>query len=214
MNTEAMHKAALQFANQTITEEREEAVRQMRDPRPGIMGAKLYHHPEDPDGVMRQYILKNAIGVSYEQPFDDLPTYQPEIIAPLFPKLLKSARPNDRFRGCTLPPLDELKQRWKWAQERWSDSLNPNTKYKLFHSDDEPESLAVIVDIRMLIGLMMLTGCEGGEAFYFINYKSPVLLEGDGAEGILMPLRTLHFNDCLNSSRYNAEFRRWKVFNA
>lgn len=207
MSYKTMCKAAAKFAKNCYTDNNSS----VPGARLGIAGANYYHHPEDSDGVLRQYVTNGYYGVSYSVPLPNLVEADKSKAIP-YDKMMFVSKPEeirDAYKTFVLPDYNELKEAWKKEKKRCvGHSEDRNRCWRL--ADDGNGSAVhnyVIVDIEYLIGLMEITDCTGGEIAYWLNAVSPVYVPRklempDGqicsVDGIILPIRADGNKKCLN----------------
>ena len=210
MSLNTMHKAAMAFAKHSCDAENRRAIVSQSGPRFGIMGAKRYHHPDDPEGVMRQYIVDGAVGVSYTTPFDDLYEVEPECVIPDITRIFPSGQPVpfiEQMNVGKFPDLKTVKALWRESRKAKATLAGINNRYRLAMDEDSGQSL--IVDIEKLIWLMEITDSRGGDIFHWSGGHNPLYVErwiefsptigsGLGVEGCLYPLYLYGTEPCLN----------------
>jgi len=204
MSYNSMYKAATKFAKNCHAD---------NDPsipgaRPGIAGANYYHNPEDPDGVLRQYITNGYYGVSYSSPLPNL-SEAPKNNAIPYEKMCFCSKPEeirDAYLIGYFPDYSELKEAWKKEKKRCvGHPEDRNRRWRLAQGEKQLDS--VVVDIEYLINLMELTDCSGGEVFYWFGMINPVynhrliqLPNGERCivDGVILPIRFDSYTKCLN----------------
>jgi len=107
----------------------------------------------------------------------------------------------------TFPDLKEIKDLWKNEKKRWA-GIPPemvNNCYRLTHERNKKDDL--VVNIEYLIFLMEITGCEGGDKFYWMNKTSPIYVQRQvetpsgemcKIDGLLLPIRVYDDKKCIN----------------
>lgn len=207
MSYKTMYKAAVKFAKNCHADNGPG----VPGGRVGIAGANYYHHPEDPDDALRQYITNGYYGVSYSIPLPDLMEADKSKAIP-YDKMMFVSKPEeirDAYKTFQLPEYNEVKEAWKKEKKRCVG--HPEDRNRCWRLADDGNGSAihnyVVVDIEYLIGLMEITDCIGGEIAYWLNAVSPVyvprrLKMPDGqvcdVDGIVMPLRADGNKKCLN----------------
>ena len=213
MSLTTMHKAAMKFAKHSFDTESERAFSYRSDPRYGVMGAKRYQHPDDPEGVMRQYILDGAVGVSYTIPFNDLFEIEAECVIPDITRIFPSGQPIaaiEMMKCGYLPDLKIVKGLLRESRKAPLTVAGRNKRFRLARNEQTGESL--IVDIEKLIWLMELTDSKGGEVFHWSSWCKPIYVErwiefspiignGLGVEGCLYPMSVGDNAFCLNDEK-------------
>lgn len=202
MSYKTMCKAAVKFAKNCYADNNSS----IPGARPGIGGANYYHHPEDPDGVLRQYITNGYYGVSYSVPLPDLMEAD-RGCAITYDKMCFCSKPAEvqsAYMEATLPDLSDLKEAWKKEKKSCvGHAEDRNRKWRLAGN----KSNSVVVDIEYLIGFMEITDCVGGETIYWKDMVSPVYNHRfvempDGqrciVDGIILPIRVADTTKCLN----------------
>lgn len=218
MSFKSMHKAAQVFSRECYEAESLRAFENHQDPRKYIMGANYYHHSDDPEDVLRQYMINGYMGISYTEHLPDLleadtsdgnGSFSDSTVQQLFISGQSKFDVEWRMRKGSLPYLTGLKaifleEKRKHKGER-RDSWNRD--YRLI--DDMEAKTSIVVNIEYLIRLMEVTDCKGGETFYYTNSISPIYVEkwedsfkeypaGIGIEGVLLPIRHSPDKICLN----------------
>lgn len=207
MSYKSMYKAAAKFAKNCHLDN----APSVPGGRVGIAGANYYHHPEDPDGALRQYVTNGYYGVSYSVPLPDLMEADKKSAIP-YDKMLFISKPEeirDAYKTFQLPEYNEVKEAWKKEKKRCVG--RPEDRNRCWRLADDGNGSAVhnyvIVDIEYLIGLMEITDCTGGEVAYWLNAVSPVYVARrsetpDGqicnVDGIILPVRADGNKKCLN----------------
>lgn len=216
MSYKTMLKAAQVFSRECYEMEVLRS-REYQDPykhmNRGIMGANFFHHSDDPEGTLRQILINGYVGVSYTEALPELLAAEgaglPDDKAQ---SLFLSGRgyyEQQMLRKGSLPLLREVKALFAAEKKKHkgegSDSWN--TRYKLVSGEDLQRT--VVVNVKYLIRLMEMTDCSGGETFYYSNQISPVYIDkwedsykecphGIGIEGVLLPIRLMGGEYCLN----------------
>lgn len=199
MSYKTMYKAAVKFAKNCHLDN----APSVPGGRVGIAGANYYHHPEDPDGALRQYITNGYYGASYSIPLPDLVEADRGCAIDYTRMLIN---PYGQYNEVNLPNLSELKEAWKKEKKRCVG--NPDKRNKKWRLVTGSNGLSyVVVDVEYLIGLMEIIDCNGGEPVYYTNAVSPVFArqfvetpngENCIVDGVLLPLRVFNNAKCLN----------------
>ena len=218
MSYRTMCKAVVKFAKNCYADNNSS----IPGARPGIAGANYYHHPEDPDGVLRQYVTNGYYGVSYSIPFPNLMEADKSKAIP-YDKMMFVSKPEeirDAYKAFQLPDYNELKEVWKKEKKRCVGHPEDRNRCWRLAYDGNGSAVHnyVIVDIEYLIGLMEITDCTGGEVAYWLNAVSPVYVTRrsetpDGqicnVDGIILPVRADGNKKCFNDKEKTKRTFLW-----